>query len=235
MRYYEILQNPDQDFVQEQLNILLADNRPEVLEELRREADQVRRRWVGDAVHVRGIIEFSNYCIRNCHYCGLNRSNTRVQRYRIPPEEIVEIARGAVAMGFKTIVLQSGDDFYYTREMIADIVREIKATGAAITLSVGERPTEDYQAWREAGADRVELYTEPYAAAWGSVAAPMGGMKASGLGRRHGTEGILRFTESQNVTAQRLIPIAPAFGLSDSGFATALTASLRVLKAIGRS
>ncbi len=76
---------------------------------------------------------------------------------------------------------------------------------------------------------------EGYAAAWGSVAAPMGGMKASGLGRRHGTEGILRFTESQNVTAQRLIPIAPAFGLSDSGFATALTASLRVLKAIGRS
>ena len=160
MRYYELLQNPDQDFVKEQLNILLADDRPELLEELRREADQVRRRWVGDAVHVRGIIEFSNYCIRNCQYCGLNRSNTRLQRYRIPPEEIVEIARGAVAMGFKTIVLQSGDDFYYTREMITDIVREIKATGAAVTLSVGERPTEDYRAWREAGADRYLLKFE---------------------------------------------------------------------------
>ena len=160
MRIYILLQNPDQDFVKEQLNILLADDRPELLEELRREADQVRRRWVGDAVHVRGIIEFSNYCIRNCQYCGLNRSNTRLQRYRIPPEEIVEIARGAVAMGFKTIVLQSGDDFYYTREMITDIVREIKATGAAVTLSVGERPTEDYRAWREAGADRYLLKFE---------------------------------------------------------------------------
>mgnify|MGYP000878736185 FL=1 len=160
MRYYQLLQNPDQDVVQQQLNTLLADDRPEVLEELRREADQVRWRWVGDKVHVRGIIEFSNYCIRSCHYCGLNRTNTRIQRYRIPLDEIVEVAREAVAMGLKTIVLQSGDDFYYTREMIADIVREIKATGAAVTLSVGERPAEDYRAWREAGADRYLLKFE---------------------------------------------------------------------------
>ena len=100
MRYYKLLQNPDQDFVKEQLNIILTDDRPELLEELRKEADQVRRRWVGDAVHVRGIIEFSNYCIRNCHYCGLNRSNTRVQRYRIPRGDCRDCA-GAVAMVLK--------------------------------------------------------------------------------------------------------------------------------------
>ena len=76
---------------------------------------------------------------------------------------------------------------------------------------------------------------EGYAAAWGSVAAPMGGMKASGIGRRHGVEGIVRFTESQNVTAQRGLPVAPALGLSDERFATVLTGALRVLKAVGRS
>ena len=88
---------------------------------------------------------------------------------------------------------------------------------------------------RIAGAIRTGTVNinEGYAAAWGSVAAPMGGMKASGIGRRHGEEGILRFTESQNVTAQRLVPIAPAFGLDDRRFAAALTTSLRVLKAVG--
>ncbi|MGE5544041.1 MAG: [FeFe] hydrogenase H-cluster radical SAM maturase HydE [Bacillota bacterium] len=160
MRYYQLLQDPDQKVVKQQLITLLADDRPEVLEDLRQEADEVRRRWVGDAVHIRGIIEFSNYCIRSCRYCGLNRSNEQVQRYRIPPDEIVETAREAVVMGFKTIVLQSGDDFFYTREMIADMVREIKKTGVAVTLAVGERPVEDYRAWREAGADRYLLKFE---------------------------------------------------------------------------
>lgn len=160
MRYYPLLQDPNEAVVKQQLNSLLADNRPGVLEDLRLEADEVRRQWVGDAVHVRGIIEFSNCCIRSCRYCGLNRFNDRLQRYRMPPDEIVDTAQKAASMGFKTIVLQSGDDFFYTREMIADMVREIKKTGVAVTLAVGERPREDYRAWREAGADRYLLKFE---------------------------------------------------------------------------
>lgn len=160
MRYYPLLQDPNEAVVKQQLNSLLADNRPGVLEDLRLEADEVRRQWVGDAVHVRGIIEFSNCCIRSCRYCGLNRFNDQLRRYRMPPDEIVDTALKAAAMGFKTIVLQSGDDFFYTREMIADMVREIKKTGVAVTLAVGERPGEDYRAWREAGADRYLLKFE---------------------------------------------------------------------------
>ena len=75
---------------------------------------------------------------------------------------------------------------------------------------------------------------EGYAAAWGSVAAPMGGMKQSGVGRRHGSEGILKYTESQNVTAQYLLPIAPSMGLSEGSYARVMTAALRTLKAVGR-
>jgi biotin synthase len=160
MRYYQLLQDPDQAVVQKQLISLLNNHRPQVLDDLRQEADEIRHRSVGDTVHVRGIIEFSNYCIRSCRYCGLNRGNAQVQRYRIPPDEIVKTAREAAAMGLKTIVLQSGDDFFYTREVIADMVREIKKTGIAITLSVGERPRDDYWAWREAGADRYLLKFE---------------------------------------------------------------------------
>lgn len=160
LRYYQLLQDPDQAVVKQHLISLLTDDHPEVLGDLRQEADKVRRRWMGDAVHVRGIIEFSNYCIRSCRYCGLNRSNDRIQRYRIPPDEIVETARETAVMGFKTVVLQSGDDFFYTRDMVADMIRRIKMTGMAVTLSVGERSWEDYRAWREAGADRYLLKFE---------------------------------------------------------------------------
>lgn len=123
-------------------------------------ADKVRRKSLGDEVHLRGIIEFSNHCVRNCAYCGISRSNRGLKRYRMAPEEIVEAAREAVAMGFKTIVLQSGEDFHYSGEIIAEIVKSIKELGVAVTLSLGERPREDYARWREAGADRYLLKFE---------------------------------------------------------------------------
>lgn len=139
-------------------------------DELFRRSDDVRQRFCGDAVHVRGIIEFSNHCCRNCLYCGLRRDNTDVNRYRMDEDTIVRRALEIAASGIKTIVLQSGDDFYYTGSMICGIVERIK-TGAdvAITLSVGERPFEDYRAFKLAGADRYllkhetaseELYTQ---------------------------------------------------------------------------
>lgn len=140
----------------EQLN--LSD--PKDIQELRRQADRTRQQWVGDAVHLRGIIEFSNYCHRNCAYCGINHYNRQLPRYRMSPESIIATARQAAAMGFKTIVLQSGEDAFYTADMLADVVKEIKTTGLAVTLSVGERPARDYHLWRAAGADRYLLKFE---------------------------------------------------------------------------
>lgn len=124
-------------------------------------SDNIRQKYCGESVYIRGIIEFSNYCCRNCLYCGLRAGNKRIVRYRMSVDEIVETAFGAVEKGIKTIVLQSGDDFWYTSGMIADIITRIKKNGdVAVTLSLGERPLDDYQIWREAGADRYLLKHE---------------------------------------------------------------------------
>lgn len=124
-------------------------------------ADEVRSRFMGDAIHLRGIIEFSSYCVRNCLYCGLRRDNRNLVRYRMAPDEIVTMAVRAAGAGYKTIVLQSGDDFHYRAKDIARIVEEIKRrTEVAITLSMGERSREDYAVMRTAGADRYLLKHE---------------------------------------------------------------------------
>lgn len=123
--------------------------------------DVVRKACCGDEVQIRALVEFSNVCARSCFYCGLRVPNTNVERYRMMPDEIVQLAQKLDAKGLKTIVLQSGEDPFYTGEIIADIVRKIKAkTGMAITLCVGERPYEDYKLWKEAGADRYLLRHE---------------------------------------------------------------------------
>src|SRR5208337_703746 len=90
-------------------------------------ADRLRAETMGEAVHLRGIIEFSNYCRRNCGYCGLRRDNRKLERYRLTREEIVEAAIKAWQIGYKTIVLQSGEDLYFGTELMADIIREIKS------------------------------------------------------------------------------------------------------------
>jgi biotin synthase len=112
-------------------------------------------------VHLRGIVEFSNHCVRNCTYCGLRRDNQGIRRYRLAPEAIVAAAMKVAAAGVSTVVLQSGDDFAYTAKDLADIIREIKARAdVAVTLSVGERPLSHYERWRDAGADRYLLKHE---------------------------------------------------------------------------
>lgn len=124
-------------------------------------ADEVRAKTMGGVVHLRGLIEFSNYCMRNCRYCGLRRDNHKIERYRLAPEELVEVARKAEQIGYKTVVLQSGEDISFSRETLAGIIRAIKAgTGLAITLSVGERDRNTYQEWKRAGADRYLLRIE---------------------------------------------------------------------------
>lgn len=131
-------------------------------EELFRKADEVRRVYVGNNVHIRGIIEFSNYCSRSCLYCGLRRENKNISRYRMSPEEIINLANQIIGKGVKTIVLQSGDDFRYTRKMLLGIISCIKKEHPeiAITLSIGERTFEDYGAFRDVGADRYLLKHE---------------------------------------------------------------------------
>ncbi len=123
-------------------------------------ADAVRARVAGEEVHLRGIIEFSNYCRNHCYYCGLRADNAKLHRYRLLPEDIIAAARHGAELGYGTVVLQSGEDLWYTAPMLADVIRAIKKLGIAVTLCVGERPREDYALWREAGADRFLLKHE---------------------------------------------------------------------------
>lgn len=124
-------------------------------------ADRIRKGFVGDSVHIRGIIEFSSYCVRNCLYCGLRRDNHRLQRYRMTPDEILAISERGIQSGYRTIVLQSGEDPYYGASDIARVVEGIKALGdVAVTLSVGEKECSEYATMRSAGADRFLLKHE---------------------------------------------------------------------------
>lgn len=125
-------------------------------------ADGVRRGVYGDEVYIRGLIEFTNYCKNNCYYCGIRAGNAQAQRYRLTKDEILECCRSGYALGFRTFVLQGGEDMYYTDGMICDIVSGIKSAypDCAVTLSIGERSRESYQAYFDAGADRYLLRHE---------------------------------------------------------------------------
>jgi biotin synthase len=139
----------------------LGETRPEKLEELWHMADTVRRQWVGDAVHLRGLVEISNYCLRQCTYCGIRSGNKKVQRYRMSADEILNCARRAVSLGYGTLVMQAGEDYGLTREWVCDLIKRLKSeTPLAITLSLGERSDEDLVLWRQAGANRYLLRFE---------------------------------------------------------------------------
>ena len=139
----------------------LRETDPARLERLWRAADQTRHDWVGDEVHLRGLIEISNYCVRQCGYCGLRAGNRAIERYRMTADEIVACARQAREYGYGTVVLQAGEDYGIKTAWLADVVRRIKAeTGLTTTLSMGERPDDDLRAWRQAGADRYLLRFE---------------------------------------------------------------------------
>lgn len=123
-------------------------------------ADKVRKEYVGDEVHLRGLIEFSNICKCRCQYCGLRSLNKSIERYRISPEDILFYAKKAVEMGYKTIVLQSGEDEFYSKDILCGIIEGIKELDAALTLSIGERSFDDYKAFRDCGADRYLIRIE---------------------------------------------------------------------------
>lgn len=125
-------------------------------------ARRIRQSVYGTAVYTRGLIEFSNICRNNCHYCGIRCSNLHCSRYRLTKEEILDCCRSGYALGFRTFVLQGGEDPFFTDSVLCDIVRSIKQAfpDCAVTLSVGERSHESYQLLFDAGADRYLLRHE---------------------------------------------------------------------------
>lgn len=129
-------------------------------EELLKKADEVRKKFVGDEVHLRGLIEFSNICRNSCLYCGIRALNSKVKRYHMTEDELIETARRAAKLGFKTIVMQSGEDMYYDKDRLCRIIEAIKKFDVAITLSIGERTYDEYKAFREAGTNRYLMRIE---------------------------------------------------------------------------
>lgn len=139
----------------------LREEDPARLEALFAAADAVRLEHVGNAVHLRGLVEISNHCVRHCAYCGMRAPNKAIERYRMTADEILECAREALGHGFGTVVLQAGEDYGITSDWVEALIRRIKAeTGLAVTLSLGERPERELAAWRRAGADRYLLRFE---------------------------------------------------------------------------
>ena len=146
---------------EEQIIYWLREDDDKKLEILWNQADKARIANVGEQVHLRGLIEISNICIRRCGYCGISADNHHIERYRMSEEEIMDCVHRAVDFGYGTVVMQSGEDYGITQQWMADIIRRIKAeTQLAVTLSLGESPDEDLITWREAGANRYFIRFE---------------------------------------------------------------------------
>ena len=141
---------------------LIRDRDDEAAKLLRKLATQTCRKIFGNSVYVRGLIEITNICRNDCLYCGIRRSNTNCERYRLTPAEIVACADEGYELGFKTFVLQGGEDPFFSDEVLGGVVREIKSRHpyCAVTLSMGERSRESYKFLRACGADRYLLRHE---------------------------------------------------------------------------
>ena len=152
----------EQMLTAEELHRLLANRSEETDQYARNLANQVRQEEYGNKIFVRGLIEFTNYCKNNCFYCGIRCGNQHVQRYRLTEEEILKCCRQGYELGFRTFVLQGGEDVFFTDDKIVQIIRGIKKEfpDCAVTLSIGEKSEESYRAYRDAGADRYLLRHE---------------------------------------------------------------------------
>ena len=141
---------------------LIEDRTPETAARLAELAAAERKKWYGDAVFTRGLIEISNHCRNDCFYCGIRRSNRAADRYRLSPEDILACCEEGYALGFRTFVLQGGEDGYYTDEVLCPLIGTMKSRwpDCAVTLSLGERSRESYKKLFEAGADRYLLRHE---------------------------------------------------------------------------
>lgn len=152
----------EQTIYREQLQTLLATTDEQAINYLRDTARKVADDIYGKQVFIRGLIEFTNYCKNDCIYCGIRRSNPNAQRYRLTEEEILSCCVNGYELGFRTFVLQGGEDPYFSDERICDIVAKIKQDypDCAVTLSIGEKDKASYQAFYDAGADRYLLRHE---------------------------------------------------------------------------
>lgn len=148
------------DLTREEIIVLLrapGDFSPDIFEM----ADHIRKQQMGDEIFMRGIIEFSNFCERNCLYCGLRKSNSALSRYRMSEDEIIATAEQIKKTGVPTVVLQSGEDSFYSPDRVCRLIERIRQeTDLIITLSIGERDLDDYKAFQQAGANRYLLKHE---------------------------------------------------------------------------
>ena len=146
----------------EEYQALIQGRSPALAEALRKKAVRVREQIYGKTVYVRGLIEISSYCKNNCYYCGIRGGNPKAERYRLTPEEILLCCREGWELGFRTFVLQGGEDPWFTDEVLCPLLRQIKTEfpACAVTLSLGERSRDSFQRLYAAGADRYLLRHE---------------------------------------------------------------------------
>ena len=146
----------------EEYAVLIRNRTPELADFLFEKARNIRHQYYGRDVYIRGLIEFTSYCKNDCYYCGLRCSNRNAQRYRLTKNEILECCSNGYELGFRTFVLQGGEDPYFTAERLVDIISSIRNRwpDCALTLSVGEKSYEEYKAFFDAGADRYLLRHE---------------------------------------------------------------------------
>lgn len=146
----------------EMLKLLSYYENENIRNELAQKAREVVKKIYGQKVYIRGLIEFSNYCQNDCYYCGIRRSNHHASRYRLSKEDILECCQQGYALGFRTFVLQSGEDLYYSDDILCDMISSIHRSypDCAITLSLGEKERESFQRYFDAGAERYLLRHE---------------------------------------------------------------------------
>lgn len=152
----------DQILSKEELIHIISSHDRETSEYLFEKARAVRHRIYGHDIFIRGLIEFTNYCSNNCYYCGIRRGNKNAQRYRLSKDDIMVCCRQGYQLGMRSFVLQGGEDPYFSDDRIVDIISSIKNSfpDCAVTLSIGEKSRESYQAFFDAGADRYLLRHE---------------------------------------------------------------------------
>lgn len=161
---YELADRLERDRIltKEEFTALIENRSDKLAEYVFEKARRIRHRIYGKDVYIRGLIEFTNYCGNDCFYCGIRRSNKNADRYRLTKEDILECCETGHSLGFRTFVLQGGEDGFYTDDMLVDIIKAVKKIypDCALTLSIGEKSRESYEKYFDAGADRYLLRHE---------------------------------------------------------------------------
>ena len=161
---YELADRLERDRIltKEEFTALIENRSDKLAEYVFEKARRIRHRIYGKDVYIRGLIEFTNYCGNDCLYCGIRRSNKNADRYRLTKEDILECCETGHSLGFRTFVLQGGEDGFYTDDMLVDIIKAVKKSypDCALTLSIGEKSRESYEKYFDAGADRYLLRHE---------------------------------------------------------------------------